>query len=270
MNIKQLFLVVLCILSLNADAQDVHFSYYQFAPSTVNPALTGAYYGNIRATVLRRSQWFNVGADANDGFNTLNLLLDGNIPFGFKEGDWVSAGINLISENSGFLAEPTAGVTDFSRGFSGLSVAYHMTMGKKKASVLTFSAKYGSYSNAFNPNGEIITSNLLAGATSDIDLDNFRQSSPIQQGGNNFSENLNDLSIGFMYTTPVGKADDLRIGISSDHFLAPRFMANPPPVDPTDPNPPVIPPSALIGEQVNRRINAFVQYYTDLNSKLTF
>jgi len=255
MNIKQLFLVVLCFLSIKIGAQDVHFSYYQFAPSTVSPALTGAYYGNIRATILRRSQWFNVGDSGNDGFNTTNLLLDGNIPFGFKEGDWISAGINLLKEDK------SAGVLDLQRGFSGLSVAYHMTLNKKQTSVFTISAKYGSYSNQINNGGDFLSpSSLSNGLTPDIDQLNFDQEGKL-------NESVNDIHLGFMLSTPVGKKSDIRIGLSSDHLFAPRFDAPTPEPDPGNPDPPL---ATIVGEQINRRFNFFAQYYTDVNSKLTF
>jgi len=260
MNIKQSLFVLLCFLSLKVGAQDVHFSYYQFAPTTVSPALTGAYYGNIRATILRRSQWFNVGNTGNDGFNTNSLLLDGNIPFGFKEGDWVSAGVNYMQEDQ------TAGVLDLQRGFTGISAAYHMTMGKKKSSVLTFSGKYGKYSNAFQnmfgdrPNPTTpknIVDGDPTGALVDADEQEKVFGEPAEMG--TVTEDATDIHIGLMYSTPVGKKSDLRIGLSSDHLFAPRLNSQ---IDSIT--------GLQTGARVNRRFNIFAQLYTDLNSKLTF
>jgi len=236
-------------------AQDVHFSYYQFAPSTVSPALTGAYYGNIRATVLRRSQWFNIGGDSHDGFNTLNLLLDGNIPFGLKEGDWISVGMNLMKE------EKTAGIAKLRRGFSGLSAAYHLTLGKQQASVFTISAKYGKYSNVFQNDVTTISqanveSGDFMGAFVDSDEMKFQL---IAAENGEVTEDSNDIHLGFMYSTPVGKQSDLRIGFSSDHLLAPRLNSQ---IDSIT--------GQTTGARIDRRINGFIQYYTDLNSKLTF
>ncbi|MBT8232369.1 MAG: PorP/SprF family type IX secretion system membrane protein [Saprospiraceae bacterium] len=260
MNIKQSFLAILCFLSISMSAQDAHFSYYQFAPSTVSPALTGSFYGNIRATIIRRSQWFNIGSNGNDGFNTMNVLLDGNIPFGLKEGDWISFGINMLSENTGLIAEPTAGILDMRRGFAGLSGAYHLTLGKKQTKVLTIAAKYGKYSNGYNGNGVSLSpSNIVNGQMASFeDVDEMDLKIGQNQDGE-VIEDTNDIHLGFMYTTPMGKSSDLRIGISSDHLFAPRLNSQ---LDTLT--------GQQVGAKIDRRINGFIQLYTDLNPRLVF
>ena len=263
MKLRQLLISTLCLLSISLYSQDAHFSYYQFAPATINPALTGAFYGNIRATALMRGQWYNVNfpqQNGNNGFSTRTIFVDGNIPFGLKEGDWISAGINLLMEGN------TAGAVDTRRGFSGFSVAYHLTMGKDKSTILTAGVKYGSYSLAFNNTGSATTPFTVSqGAEISEDAD-YQTAITGADDMNNITDNTNDFHLGFMLTTPVGKSSDLRIGLSSDHLLAPRLESNvnnmgggmQPPI----PN--------LQGAQIERRINAFVQLYTDLSNKITY
>jgi type IX secretion system PorP/SprF family membrane protein len=255
MKINHFILPLFFVLSISITAQDAHFSYYQFAPSTVNPALTGAFYGNIRATALTRAQWFNVrtpNENGNQGFSTLTLLIDGNLPFGFKKGDWVSAGLNILTEGN------TAGIVDTKRTFNGLSVAYHMSMGKKNPSVLSVSAKYGKYGIGFTQNDSATSPFSLSENTSITEDDDYQNAINGAMNGN-IKDDTNDLMFGLMLTTPMGKNSDMRIGIASDHLLAPSLTTDTTGVGGTS-----------RGEKINRRINAFVQLYTDLSDKLTF
>lgn len=262
MNIKQSFLLLLCFLSIKLSAQDAHFSYYQFAPTVVNPSFTGAYYGNIRATILRRSQWFNVGNSGNDGFNTVNLLLDGNLPFGLKEGDWVSLGLNMLQEDQSLaLVNASAGILDMTRGYQGFSAAYHMTMGKKSPAVMTFSAKYGTYKIGFGNGTNInsITGSNLENGSIDgaiVDADEQRVQGLMADMDARVNSDTKDIQIGVMYTTPVGKTSDMRMGISFDHLMNPGIDT--------------ILGAGFTENKIDRRINGFIQYYTDINDKLTF
>lgn len=264
MKLRQLLIVCIGFMTLSLQAQDVHFSYYQFAPSTINPALTGAFYGNIRATALMRGQWSNVrfpSEESNNGFSTRTIFLDGNIPFGLKKGDWISAGLNILMEGN------TAGVLNTKRGFSGFSVAYHLTMGKKQSSILTAGLKYGSYSLGFQESPDATTPNMFANQTpDDEDLNNLAGGQGSQ--GQDPKDDTNDFHFGLMLTTPMGKNSDLRIGLSMDHLLAPRFtqaQTN------TNPNPnPTPTPNINTRAQLERRINFFAQFYTQLNAKLTW
>lgn len=259
MKYRYLLSFIIALFCFQLQSQDVHFSYYQFAPTVVNPALTGAFYGNIRATALHRGQWNNVRANPDggrDGFNTTSLLIDGNLPFGFKKGDWVSAGINIMMEGN------TAGVIDMKRSFNGLSLAYHMVLSKKTNNILTFSLKYGKYGQGFNSQGaEFSSPQLLANpGADDLDVNNIPQA---QSGDNNVTQDANDWMVGFMYTTPVGDASDMRIGLAFDHLLQPQIGQNP--NQGGGGNPPI----ADTRVALDRRMNAFIQYYTDINEKTT-
>lgn len=256
MKLRYLILSFFVVLIIKLDAQDVHYSYYQYAPTIISPAFTGAFYGNIRATAIHRGQWFNVGgpSEGNQGFSTTSLLVDGNLPFGFKKGDWVSLGINLLVEGN------TAGIFDQKRSFNGLSAAYHLSLSKKSNTVLTAGLKYGKYGLAFTPNSQAQSPwSLQTGSAIEDDPDYQNQTSGANQNGN-IEDSANDLMIGFMLTTPVGKNSDMRIGISSDHFLQPRLKQ-----DTTSQG-----PNLGVGDRLSRRINGFIQFYTDLSEKLTF
>jgi hypothetical protein len=61
-----------------------------------------------------------------------------------------------------------------------------------------------------------------------------------------------------MYTTPVGKKADLRIGISTDHLLSPR-LGNPA-LDTI--------PGVNTRQNLDRRFNVFAQYYVSLSNRV--
>ena len=48
------------LFSINAFAQDIHFSQYYASPLTLNPALTANINGVFRVAANYRNQWFNV------------------------------------------------------------------------------------------------------------------------------------------------------------------------------------------------------------------
>lgn len=260
MKFRHLIFPFLVLLSLNIKAQDVHYSYYQFAPAIVNPALTGAFYGNIRATGITRGQWFNVRnplETGNQGFTSTSLMVDGNLPFGLRDGDWVSLGINLLFEGN------TAGVIDTRRSFNGISAAYHLSLSKKEHSVLTAGIKYGTYGLAFSQGGNVITpSSLQQGIAGQDDNDVQNLFTGADMNGQ-IRDETNDFMFGLMLETPVGKDADIRIGIASDHFLEPRLRQ-----DTTSMGGPNPQPKTSV-DRISRRLNAFVQYFTDINEKIT-
>ncbi|MGA0231489.1 MAG: PorP/SprF family type IX secretion system membrane protein [Saprospiraceae bacterium] len=257
MKLRYIFVLLAFLGLCELDGQDVHYSYYQFAPTIISPAFTGAYYGNIRATAITRGQWFNVRApqeNGNQGFSSTSLFVDGNLPFGLKEDDWISLGINILIEGN------TAGIFDTKRSFNGLSAAYHLSLSKKANSVLTASFKYGSYGLGFTPNSSANSPWSLQNGVGIQDDDDFTNMISGISNNGDIQDNANDLAIGFMLTTPVGKNSDMRIGIASDHLLQPRLKQD------TTSN---TGPNVGQGDRLTRRFNAYVQYFTDLSEKLT-
>jgi len=251
MKIKHLILVVLSCSFLQVNGQDFHNSFIQFAPMTLNPALTGSFYGNLRANVIGRDQGRST-AGAGHEWQDLSLGADYNIDWGLTKNDWVSAGLN-------FSRSASAGVGDFRRQFTGVSVAYHLAFGKKSDKVFTAGVRYGKYNTGTrNPNTEdYIDPQLLSGGAS-RDLDDYLD----QQFGqpDPREKSTSDYMVGFMLDAPMGKKSDIRIGIASDHILAPRLSVS---ADTMGGQ------TATFVENLDRRLNAFVFYYTTINNKLT-
>ena len=247
MKIRYTIFILLAWATLT-QAQDMQYSYWQFSPISYNPAFTGAFYGNLRVNGLYRDQWRSVSA--GNGFQTLSLSLDGNIPFGLKETDWVSVGLNI--------AKDQGGDTEYRHGFQGISAAYHLTLGKDASTILTVGGKYGSYSRG-PKRGQYTTGGILAGMTNDIDLNQFNSSGNLMEEF--IDQSTNDLMVGVMLFTPVGKTSDIRIGFAFDHVLAPDINVT---MDTTQMNP------VTFREKLDRRLNIHAQFYTDISDKVTF
>ncbi len=240
---------------MQLSAQDFHNSFIQFAPMTLNPALTGGFYGNLRANVIVRDQGRSTAGAGNE-FQDFSIGLDYNIDWGLTKDDWVSAGLN-------FSRSGAAGVGNLRRQFSGVSAAYHLAFGKKSDKVFTLGLRFGTYSTQFrNVRTDEYEDPETVATGSSLDLSQWLD----QQFGQSIdprSKETSDYMVGLMLDLPLGKKSDVRIGIASDHLLQPRLQSgrqdtgfvNPPPVQ---------------NEDLNRRLNAFVFLYTDINKKLTF
>lgn len=259
MRLKKLFFLVLCGTCLQLGAQDFHNSYWQFAPTIVNPALTGAFYGNLRVNVIGRDQGRPVAGSGNE-FQDLSLTVDYNIDFGLTEGDWVALGASISRSQ-------TPGVADFRRQFTGLIGAYHLAYGKRKDKVFTIGAKYGPYTTSFNNNNLFADATdtwgiLNPGGDQSADLQQLQGAINAGQDQNQTEKSNNDFGVGLMLTTPMGKKSDLRIGIALDRVLNPRSTRSAGDTTSTG----VIPNAQRFG----RRINGFLSYYNSINSKLVF
>jgi len=113
---KLSFAALLALSSPFAKAQDIHFTQFDMAPMIINPAFTGMFDGQVRASGIYRTQWasvtvpyitFGAGVD-------LPLLIERN-------GDYLAAGLQLTKDQ--------AGDGNLSN-FTGLaSIAYHKFFG---------------------------------------------------------------------------------------------------------------------------------------------
>ena len=260
MKLKYLFIALLFSGFSTVQAQDFHNSFFQFAPAVVSPSLTGAFYGNLRVNAIVRDEGRTV--TNGDGFLDLSLMLDYNIDFGFTEGDWVSIG-------GAFSRSSNAGVGAFRRQFAGVLGAYHLAFGKRHDKVFSVGVKYGSYQQG--PTNQDITAyqdpfGLAIGEVSG-DLAQWLSSTALSQPDAEF-KTTSDYAIGLSLDAPLGKSADIRIGIAGDHIFEPRLSVPSP--DSTGMNPNPVPNPQTRVENLNRRINAYVFLYTDINNRLGF
>jgi len=111
-------LVAALALSLNTvQAQDIHFTQFNAAPLTMNPAFTGNFSGQYRASAIYRDQWRSVTVP----FVTYAASFDAPILYDLSVDDYLAAGIQLYNDKAG-----DGNLSNFS-GL--LSVAYHKFLG---------------------------------------------------------------------------------------------------------------------------------------------
>jgi len=250
MKLKHIIITIFTLFCFSLNAQDFHNTYWQFAQVEVNPAFTGAFLGNLRVNAIGRNQGHGV-ADGNNiptdtgrnSFDDLSLALDGSLPFGLKETDWISLGMNL--------SQSTVGAGAFKRNFMGISAAYHLSLNKDQTSIFTLGAKYGSYSTGLNNKDGFSDPFGVAGMGVSQDITGLNVAEAAELSANDFM-------VGVIYTTPMGENADLRVGVASDHLLNPR-LGNPV----TD---------TITGvrtlKNLNRRLNVFAQYFVSVSDRV--
>ena len=69
---RNIALILVLFFSMNAWAQDVHFSQFKVSSFLLNPALVGAQNNDYKASLQRKSQWASVSVP----FNTLCISLE--------------------------------------------------------------------------------------------------------------------------------------------------------------------------------------------------
>jgi type IX secretion system PorP/SprF family membrane protein len=128
-------LIVAAMLnSGNAQAQDVHFTQFDASPLTLNPANTGAFGGDVRASAIYRDQWRSVtGGDA--AFKTIAASVDMPIIRDISVDDYLAAGVQFYNDR--------AGDGNLSNTTVMLSVAYHKFLGSDGKKVLTVGLQGG-------------------------------------------------------------------------------------------------------------------------------
>lgn len=120
----------------SAKAQDVHFTQFDASPLILNPANTGAFNGEVRASAIYRDQWRSVMNGA--AFKTYAASVDMPIIRDISVDDYLAAGLQLYNDRAG-----DGNLNNFS---ALLSVAYHKFLGQDGKKVLTVGLQ-GGYSS---------------------------------------------------------------------------------------------------------------------------
>ena len=114
---RNLFAILISLISIGLNAQDIHFSQFTASPLNLNPALTGLFNADFRVVGNYRSQWASVTVP----YRTYSTSLD----FGLLKGNLGSdvLGVGLIFYND------VAGDSEFSTTQLSLSLAYQKSLG---------------------------------------------------------------------------------------------------------------------------------------------
>jgi len=128
-------IATLCFQPPASHAQDVHFTQFDAQPLLLNPANTGAFNGDWRASAIYRDQWRSIlGVSA---FKTYAASFDMPVIRDISIDDYLAAGLQVYNDR--------AGDGNLSNFTALLSVAYHKFLGRDGKQVLTFGLQ-GGYS----------------------------------------------------------------------------------------------------------------------------
>jgi type IX secretion system PorP/SprF family membrane protein len=202
MSLKKLLLVAFTagLFASNAVAQDIHFTQFNMAPLTINPAFTGYHSGLWRANAIYRNQW----ATLSTPFVTLGASVDAPIYRNKNTDNYLAGGLNLFSDKSGdgnLLNNTVMG-----------SLAYHMFLGKNEYD-----------GSRFNPKSALSFGMQAGFSQKSIDLARLYFSDEFRNGGYNFgttqeilNNRLNSLIVnsGVNYALRVSKGIGIQAGAS--------------------------------------------------------
>jgi len=187
------FLLLIGIGSLYAQSPVNHYSLFDYAPLSLNPANTGAYEGSIRVGGIYRDQWRSFLPNA---FTTPSFFVDAPIlAFGKKKTNWLGVGGTLFSDRSG---SGGLGYTSFMG-----SVAVHLAMDKKANSIFTIGAQLGSVQRRVDQAG-LRFFDEVSGVTSS-------------------SMDRNNILAGILFKSRLNKTTVLELGASVGHIIQPEY-----------------------------------------------
>jgi type IX secretion system PorP/SprF family membrane protein len=188
-------------LSSAALAQDVHFSQFQMAPISSNPAQTGGFEGTFRVGGIYREQWASILG--GNKFQTPSAYLDAPIVRGFGKNDWVGAGAVVINDK--------AGSAGFENTTALLSLAYHLGLGKKGNSTLALGVQGGIVNKKFS----------TAGLMGEEDIKNNTKDGMGESFGNT-NISYPDFAGGAMFTHTISSKINFNVGAAMAHFTLPK------------------------------------------------
>ncbi len=125
------FIALLALSAPSVFAQDVHFSQFQAAPLTINPAFTGAFNGQFRASAVYRDQWRSVTTP----FKTFAVSFDAPIVHDLSVDDYLAAGVQLYNDRAGDGNLSNTSILG--------SIAYHKFLGANADKALTVGLQGG-------------------------------------------------------------------------------------------------------------------------------
>ncbi len=211
---KSTLLIFLMGFSGIISAQDIHFSMFDMSPINLNPVYTGYYSGTFRIGGIYRSQWQGLGMNVSglpdkfSGFKTPSVYADVALGIPPKNGDemksWLGVGLNFFNDQVDRLSTMRAE----------LSVAYHLGLGQRGRTRLSFGVKGGIYqSRVKDITGYIFEDEIINGVTTSTDDAVF---------GATQNSSAPDFSAGFMFAHR-GTGWGIEVASSLNHFTQPKL-----------------------------------------------
>ncbi len=144
--VKIITAFVAMVVAVNVHAQvDPHFTQYYVYPSWLNPALTGVFDGDYRASAVYRTQWGNVSSPYNTAGASLEMNTNRPVSVGLSLLDQ-SAGDGGYHYTTGYASMVFSGVRFDARGYHRLNAALQFGFIQRK-----FDVSKLSFGDQWNP-----------------------------------------------------------------------------------------------------------------------
>ncbi len=225
---KYIVLIIVCCMGNWVNAQDVHYSYYQFTPVDVNPAMSGAFNGSYRLNGVYSQK--EIAATNGHHFYTYSLSADAPIIRGLRKQDWIGVGFHADISQTGHIPEELVGAgrdNIQSLMFLKVAAAYHLALNKKQTRIFTLGLQMTNSNRniAFlNPGGMTRVGMMFAGPDPDLNAFNGLKGQGGGGGGANQSQNIRygyrDFRTGLLYNER-GKKTDLKLGVAFNGLFRP-------------------------------------------------
>ena len=207
MKFVKYILLIVCLNFIGTlRGQDLHFSYYEMSPLTLNPALTGAFEGTFRVGGIYRDQWASV---ISNPFRTPSFYVDAPIIRGFGKRDWIGVGAVVFSDE--------AGQAKLSNSALLASVAYHMSLDRKSKNILTLGVQGGVIQRRID----------LADAKFEDELRTGGGFMSSDRSSINDNTSYTDFSVGAMLKSKLNKKANLTLGLAFNHITTPNYSLIP-------------------------------------------
>ena len=213
---KKLFSLYLSFFLLGyTSAQDPHFSQFFSSPLTLNPALTGKFFGDYRISGNYRNQWPSI----NNAFTTATASADFHI-FQNRIANNDTWGLGVVGYND----NSSNGAVKFN--YASLSTAYHKGLDEDGNNQLGGGFQV-TYSNML-----INTANLTF--EDQLTSNGFTRVSSEVFNGATLNSNYIDVNAGLIYNGSSSERNNFYLGISMYHinrpiqnFTGAQFALNP-------------------------------------------
>jgi type IX secretion system PorP/SprF family membrane protein len=182
--------------------QDIHYTLFNMAPLTLNPALAGAYEGTARIGGIYRNQWFTV-----TDMSTPTFYIDAPVVRGFRKQDWVGVGLNMFQDQAGTQRLITSG---------GLfTAAYHFSLDKTSDNVLTLGGQYGQVQRRIDYRTIRSEGNNFDPSRNDTDF-------PLDADR---SGNYADINVGLLFRSKVSDEMSFELGARMLHIASREYSS---------------------------------------------
>ena len=205
---KIIFNIGLLFAGVSAFAQDINFSQFYELPLLRNPALTGNFRGDIRATAAFRNQWASA---AGVPFRTQALGIELKSSVSENSDDYKVFGLQLTNDQAG---DSKMGKTQILPSFS-----FQKSLSDIRNSYLAIGAIGGVVQQRFDPSGLKWADQFVNGE--------YSETNPTQQVFSRTSMTYWDFSMGLLYSGEFGRDIRYYVGAAGFHIFQPKVSFNP-------------------------------------------